>query len=59
MFSYEFQKQLVVTAGAAIIYMVAIYALLDFTHTVLKGIYRLVKSGVAKLKGNGYFETQT
>lgn len=34
MFSYEFQKQLVVTAGAAIIYMVAIYALLDFTHTV-------------------------
>ena len=28
MFSYEFQKQLVVTAGAAIIYMVAIYALL-------------------------------
>ena len=56
MFSYEFQKQLVITAGAAIIYMVAIYALLDFTHTVLKGIYRLVKSGVAKLKGNGYLK---
>ena len=36
MFSYEFQKQLVVTAGAAIIYMVAIYALLDFTHPCLR-----------------------
>ena len=56
MFSYEFQKQLIVLVGSTIIYMVAMYALLDFTHTVLKGLYGLVKDGIVKLKEKGYLK---
>ncbi|WP_337366566.1 hypothetical protein [Phascolarctobacterium sp.] len=56
MFSYEFQKQLVVMAGATIIYMIAMYAMIDFTHGLLKYLYKLGKNGIAKLKEKGYLK---
>lgn len=56
MFDYEFQKQLVVTVSSTVICLIAVLGMLDFTHTMLKGIYRLGKSGIAKLREKGYLK---
>ena len=44
MFSYEFQKQLVVSAGAIFIYVIAVYTILDCANMVIKEIYKLGKN---------------
>ena len=53
MFSYEFQKQLVVSAGAIFIYVIAVYTILDCANMVIKEIYKLGKNTIAKLKEKG------
>ena len=55
MFSYEFQKQLVVSAGAIFIYVI-VYSILDCANMVIKEIYKLGKNAIAKLKEKGYLK---
>ena len=50
MFSYEFQKQLVVSAGAIFIYVIAVYTILDCANMVIKEIYKLGKNTILKLQ---------
>lgn len=56
MFSYEFQKQLVVSAGAIFIYVIAAYTILDCANMAIKGIYKLGKNTIDKLKEKGYLK---
>lgn len=56
MFSYEFQKQLVVSAGAIFIYVIAAYTILNCANMVIKGIYKLGKNMIGKLKEKGYLK---
>ena len=56
MFSYEFQKQLVVSAGAIFIYVIAAYTILDRANMAIKGIYKLGKNTIGKLKEKGYLK---
>lgn len=56
MFSYEFQKQLVVLAGATFIYVIAVYTILDFANKAIKEIYKFGKNIIAKFKEKGYLK---
>ena len=56
MFSYEFQKQLVVSAGAIFIYVIAAYTILNCANMAIKGIYKLGKNTIGKLKEKGYLK---
>lgn len=56
MFSYEFQKQLVVAVGAIFIYAIATYMILDCANMVIKGIYKLGEKLTDTLKEKGYLK---
>jgi small neutral amino acid transporter SnatA (MarC family) len=56
MFSYEFQKQLVVSAVAIFIYVIAVYTILDFANMVMKAIYKFGKNVITKFKEKGYLK---
>jgi len=56
MFSYEFQKQLVVLTGATFIYLVVGYVLMDIAASSAKAVSKFGKNVVARLKAKGYFK---